>query len=441
MRIICIGLTGALLTVCLSSGCTAARRVDLKSTTGGNAALFKQFQAYDGRRGRPISFTEVVRRCAAADVIFFGEEHSDQICNQLEAQLLYALAAERRPLALAMEFFEVDTQPTLDAYLRRRIAEEPFRKESRQGQAYVRSHRPLVELCRATGMPVLATNAPRRLVRAYRKSGLDYEEYRAGLEPAEQRWLPLENEYLEGPYAERFFEMMSDHGPASMPAMPASMPAMPASMPAMPASMPAMPASMPAMPASMPAMPVSMPATAPASQPSSAPTTAATDTMPASQPVSQPVSQPASQPVSQPASMPAVDSSEMPHPPPVSQPAQPAPPKINVKDFYRAQLLWDQAMAESLAEFSERFTNHRLMLIVGVFHVAHDGGTATKYRQRHPRDHTITIVYRSTNDDTLSFDDADRDAGDIVIYGIEPPPEEEKPEPPESMKEMPPTES
>ena len=112
------------------TGCAGVARLDLVTRTGGNAALFGQFQAYDGHTGRRIPFSKVVHRCRVADVVLFGEQHSDPVCNQLEAQLLYALADKQRPVALAMEFFEVDTQATLDAYLRGRIEESPFRDDT-----------------------------------------------------------------------------------------------------------------------------------------------------------------------------------------------------------------------------------------------------------------------------------------------------------------------
>lgn len=342
-------VTGVLLAaLALSCGCMPAGRMNLAERTGGSAALFHQFQAYDGHSGRSISFRDVVARCRAADVILFGEAHSDVVCNQLEAQLLHALATQARPVCLAMEFFEADTQAGLDAYLRGRLAEAAFQKQTRQGRAYILSHRPLIEMCRAGHIPVIAANAPRRLVRAYRNSGLPYEEYRAGLDPTEQRWLPLTNEHLGGDYEKRFMEMMQGH------ALP----------------------------------PTTMPTTAPAE----APITAEAATPPA----------------------------------PTMQPRETAS-RMSPHGMYQAQLLWDQAMAESLADFRTSFPRHRVMLIVGGFHVAHTGGTALKYRARRPSDRVLTIAYEGTTDGAFKFGDDERGAGDVVIYGIAPPPEEEEP--------------
>jgi hypothetical protein len=272
-----------------------------------------------------------------------------------------------------MEFFEGDTQAALDAYLWRRIEESAFREQTRQGRAYVLSHRPLIEMCRAGNIPVVAANAPRRLVRAYRKSGKDYDEFRAGLDAADQRWLPAMNTYLTGPYEERFLEMMAQHGPtAPGPAAPATQPT---------------------------SAPTTQPSTAPASQPMTMAAMMRAAATPASQPTSAPASAPASQPA---AKMPEPDS-----------PAT----------MFCSQLLWDETMAWSLANFRTRVPTHRVMLVVGSFHVENTGGTAIKFHRLRPRDRVLTVVYRATEDGRLKFDDEDRGAGDIVVYGIAPPPE------------------
>jgi uncharacterized iron-regulated protein len=373
-RQVAAALAGAwtLVVPFMLAGC-CPRSIVFLDRTGGSAALFGQFAAYDGRTGRPLPFGAVVARSAAADVVLLGEEHSDAVCNQLEAQLLYYLAAQRRT-ALAMEFFEADAQAALDAYLHRRISEPEFRQQTRQNRAYVLAHRPLIELCRARGWPVLAANAPRRLVRAFRKSGLEYAEWRSQVDPQDRRWLPSESTHLGGAYEERFLEMMADHGASGAPA--ATQPA---------ATQPA---------DTQPA--ATQPAEAPASQPAE--------------------SQPASQPVE---SQPATQAAE-------SQPVEAAPsePEDNSPAaFYRAQLVWDDAMAEALVNYRSRHPAESVLLIVGGFHVAAEGGTRQKFRARRPGDRVFTIIYRGTADPALAFDAADQGAGDVVIYGIKPPPE------------------
>ena len=211
----------ALLFVAPLLGC-ASLRADLGSTAGAGA-LFQQFRVYDAA-GRETSLNAALGRAARADVLFFGEEPDDAVCNQLEAQLLYSLIDQGKQPALSMEFFEADQQATLDEYLAGKRAEADFTKATRRNRTYVSSHRPLIELCRAAGMPVLAANAPRELIRAMRKSGKSYAEYRASLPPEKQAWLPAEEFQLQGSYRERFAEAMKGHGTDGPTSQPASAP-------------------------------------------------------------------------------------------------------------------------------------------------------------------------------------------------------------------------
>lgn len=186
--------------------------------TGGNAALFHQFAIYDTETGTPVTFDELARRAADADVILWGEEHSDVVCNALEAQFLAAQSRQLRPITLAMEFFEKDTQQPLDEYLARQIDENDFRKQTRQKKAYLTAHRPIIEYCREFNVPVIAANAPMRITRALRVSGKTFDEFRATTQPADRELLPPSIELLEGPYRERFAKAMEGHEqPTSQP--------------------------------------------------------------------------------------------------------------------------------------------------------------------------------------------------------------------------------
>ncbi len=410
-----------------SAGCAVQQRVDLTTHTGGSAFLFNQFQAFDGNTGHPLRFKDLIQRCRRADVILFGEQHGDVVCNQLEAQLLHALLNAGRPMMLAMEFFETDTQATLEAYLAGRLDEPDFLELSKRPSSYLKTHRPLIELCRAARVPVTAANAPRRLVSAYRKSGLTYDEYRTDLDPEERQWLPAANEHLAGDYRDRFAEIMQGHSAGMKPASrPASQPA------SQPTSQPG-------------SQVVEHPTSQPVEQPTLRPVSRPASETPADLPASMPAEMPASMPAEMPASMPAEMPTEMPVTMPASMPGKmpgtmPALPSW--QELYKAQLLWDEAMAGSVASFRDRFPRHRVMLVVGGFHVAHNGGTAQKLQRRRPEDKLLTIFYRDNPDGQFTFDAEDRGAGDVVIYGLTPP-EPKKPSmpTPPAKPETPPAES
>ncbi len=157
---------------------------------------------------------------SAADAVFFGELHDDPSCAAIARELLERFVAQPRPVALALEFFEADHQADLDAYLRGDIDEPTFVTRTKRNQGYAATHRPLIELCKAKGLAVIAANAPRRLVKAYRESGSDYDAYLAGLSEADRAFMPPWTRPPDDAHKRRFMATMGgDRGPRFWPSM------------------------------------------------------------------------------------------------------------------------------------------------------------------------------------------------------------------------------
>lgn len=409
----------------------------------GSGSLVGQFRAFDGRTGREITLTQAANIARRADVVLFGEEHNDFVCNQIEAQLLAALAADR-PTSLAMEFFETDTQAALDAYLDGKLDESDFRKAARQGKAYSRSHRPLIEICREMNLPVIAANTPRELVRRFRQSGLEYPEFVAALSPEERVLVPARFSLPLGAYFDRFKDAMGGHGAPPTVTAPAPKPEpQPDSESAVemstladrpPSSEPALTPIEESTEATPPGQPEEGSGSANAAsthsaaeeeedpdetgeRPATVQADSSGDTTVAPEPVTQPASPESEVPSDDKAATRTAEGE------PSSQAASaPAHPKLSqeemVLSMFKAQSLWDDAMAESIANHRKRFADRRVMLVVGVFHVRDDGGTELKLRERRPRDRVVTVAYRGVGDLTTGFDPDDRGAAEIVIYGL-----------------------
>lgn len=148
-----------------------------------------------------------------SDIVLFGEAHYDPICNAAQAALYDALLARRAqagrpPTTLAMEFFETDTQPALDAYLRGDLPEMEFVTQTRQGPRYADSHRALIESAKRHHADVIAANAPRTIVRAFRESGEEYAAFRAAQPPGDQALIPETLTVIDGAYRDRFMDFM-----------------------------------------------------------------------------------------------------------------------------------------------------------------------------------------------------------------------------------------
>lgn len=120
----------------------------------------------DTATGATLSVDALFDRLADADVVFLGETHLDEETHRFE-HAVYEALVERTGgrVVLAMEMFERDVQPALDDYLAGRIDETAFLAASRPWGNYPTAYRRLVESARRHGLPVVASNAPRPLIR------------------------------------------------------------------------------------------------------------------------------------------------------------------------------------------------------------------------------------------------------------------------------------
>ena len=259
-------------------------------------------QLYDGSSGAAVSMPAFAESVRVTDLIGFGELHANAVGSRMQLELLMALAEQKRPIALAMEFFERDTQEFVDKYLAGEITEEQFVDWSRQKKAYATSHRPLIEFCKENRIPVIAANAPRNLVQEYRRLKYDYAEYRETLSEDELTYLPAESTGLNDDEKEHFREFMGGHGEEGRDLAP----------------------------------------------------------------------------------------------------------------LMKSMALWDDSMADSVASFRIRNPRHRVLLIVGMFHVMKKMGTVRKFVARRPDDSVRTLIM-VFGDASLGFAESDKGLGDVVL--------------------------
>ena len=163
----------------------------------------------DVSSGRDIDFAEMVERLDDADVVFFGENHDDPETHRVEFGLLDALGRSDRSLILSLEMFERDAQPLLNEYLAGRISESDFLAKSRPWDRYITDYRPMVELAKAKGWRVIASNIPRPMASAVGRKALAALDT---LTPAERAWAARDIKCPEDAYRARFMETMRGHG-------------------------------------------------------------------------------------------------------------------------------------------------------------------------------------------------------------------------------------
>ena len=129
-------------------------------------------RVYDTKAKKFLDFETLVSRLSAADLVFVGEQHDDPGTHRMELALLEGLARRRDSIVLALEMFERDAQPLLDGYLSGASGEDVLLQGSRPWKNYAADYRPLVELARARGWPVVASNVPRPLASLVGRTGI-----------------------------------------------------------------------------------------------------------------------------------------------------------------------------------------------------------------------------------------------------------------------------
>ena len=159
------------------------------------AEYSQHFRVFTGE-GEPASLDEILQAMAEAEAVLIGEAHTDPVGHWIEAEL-FRRALERfrvgeesgalRPVALSLEFFERDVQGIMDEYLLDLISESHFKDSARPSEYYDADFRPMVELAKEKGAPVIASNAPRRYANRVSRLGRDAL---LDLSPEARRFLP-----------------------------------------------------------------------------------------------------------------------------------------------------------------------------------------------------------------------------------------------------------
>lgn len=67
------------------------------------------------------------------------------------------------------------------------------------------------------------------------------------------------------------------------------------------------------------------------------------------------------------------------------------PDTMTFENFYQAQILWDETMAQSAARFLEERPDHRMVVLAGVEHIMYGSGIPSRIRRRTGRDY-VTLI-------------------------------------------------
>lgn len=135
----------------------------------------QQKEAYQifNKKGKKASYEKMLKACADADVVFFGEAHNNPISHWLEFELAKDLYEKKSGnITLGAEMFESDNQLLIDEYFSGAITKKSFKKEARLWPNHKTDYAPFFEFAREKGVKMVATNIPRRYANLVYRRGL-----------------------------------------------------------------------------------------------------------------------------------------------------------------------------------------------------------------------------------------------------------------------------
>jgi uncharacterized iron-regulated protein len=175
----------------------------------GQDKMEQHYKIYSSAQGKVVSLDDIVADVANADVLFFGEEHTDSVAHYLELAIFKKLFFKYQDkLALSMEMFETDTQPVVDEYLHGLIREHNFLVDARAWASY-KDYRPLIEMSKANHIDVVAANAPARYTNMVSRMGLSSLDKLDATGKSHLPPLPIDT--ASGKYYQKFLKIMGGH--------------------------------------------------------------------------------------------------------------------------------------------------------------------------------------------------------------------------------------
>lgn len=132
---------------------------------------------WDAREGTFTDEATLAAALGAADVVLLGELHDNVDHHLLQARLVRAVLASGRRPALAFEMLTVDQQAAVDAALARSPRDPDAVSKAvawnESGWPRFDLYRPIVQEGLEAGVPLIAANLPRTVVRQVVSKGVD----------------------------------------------------------------------------------------------------------------------------------------------------------------------------------------------------------------------------------------------------------------------------
>lgn len=157
----------------------------------------------------------MIDKMKKADVVLFGEHHTNPIVHWLQMEATSDLKTSRK-LTLGAEMIEADNQQQLNDYLSGKIDQKAFDTVARLWKNYPTDYKPLVDFAKENKIKFIATNVPRSFASKVYKNGFECLD---SLSTEEKSWIaPLPIKYDANlPGYIKIKEMMGGHGGDNLP--------------------------------------------------------------------------------------------------------------------------------------------------------------------------------------------------------------------------------
>lgn len=187
---------------------------------GNSSAQDKPAYALYNAKGKAVSYRDMIKALASADVVLFGELHDNPIVHWLEAETTRDLIAQcgTRNIVLGAEMFESDVQATFNRFLAgdTSLSEKDMKKLCRAWPNYQTDYRPLVELAMEHKLPFVATNIPRKYAGTVYRGGFEALDTLPAVIKAQIAPLPVPYDSTLPGY-KNIFMAVGGHGTPNLP--------------------------------------------------------------------------------------------------------------------------------------------------------------------------------------------------------------------------------
>lgn len=162
----------------------------------------------DLRTGADATVADIAKAADPYRWVFLGENHATTAHQQLHADVVAALVKRKRKVVIGLEMYTRPKQSFLDQWVAAKLPEGDFLTQSDwKGQwGYdFKFYRPIFEIARKNGIPIVALNVPRDWVRIVGRQGF------GGLPEDAKAQLPADMRLDNGDHRKIFEALIGGH--------------------------------------------------------------------------------------------------------------------------------------------------------------------------------------------------------------------------------------